>query len=173
MPESNTPTNNNPRKYSGSIEINRQTDFVIDEPLIGEVVSAILSDHGFHDGSISIAIIDDPSIHELNVRYLQHDYPTDVLSFVLESDPQRRWLEGEVIVSSDTALRESREYGWPPENELMLYIIHGTLHLAGLDDKTDELRFEMRQAETMYLKLIGRERPPESPDSSRMEAETE
>ncbi len=123
------------------------------------MVSAILCDHGFHDGAISLAIVDDPTIHQLNVAYLQHDYPTDVLSFTLASDPERGWLEGEVIASSETAESVAQEYHWPAATELILYFIHGTLHLVGMDDATSELRQNMQHMETKYLQLLGLRRP--------------
>ena len=62
---------------------------------------AILADAGISTGMVSVAVVDDPAIHRLNREFLQHDYPTDVLSFLLERDGEH--LEGEVIVSSDTA----------------------------------------------------------------------
>jgi len=163
MPESNTQTSNRQPHFNGPIEVNHQVDFPIDDSSIQLVVSTILTDAGFQRGSISIAIVDDPTIHRLNLQYLQHDYPTDVLSFLLESDPQQGWLEGEVIVSSDTATSNATEYQWEPTNELMLYIIHGCLHLTGMDDATDELRAVMQAKETLYLGRIGLVRPGEDP----------
>lgn len=155
MLELNIQTINNPPDFSGEIDINQQVDFEIDSNAIRKVVAAILCDHGFCDGAISLAIVDDPTMHRLNVTYLQHDYPTDVLSFTLASDPQRGWLEGEVIVSSDTAQTVAKEYHWAPATELLLYFIHGTLHLVGMDDATDELRQNMQHMEDKYLQLLG------------------
>ena len=159
MPESNIPTNNNPHSFRGSIEISQESDFEIDEHSIRDTLAAIVSDAGFENGLLSIAIVDDATIHQLNVQYLEHDYETDVLSFLLTSDEKRRWLEGEVIASFDTARRMAEEFGWQPMDELLLYLIHGTLHLTGMDDKTQELRAEMRVAETKYLRRSGRNRP--------------
>ena len=70
-------------------------------------------------------------------------------------------LEGEVVVSRDTAHRMAAEYQWEPQSELLLYIIHGTLHLTGMDDATDQLRDEIQKAETRYLASIGLQRPAE------------
>ena len=61
---------------------------------------------------ISIAIVDDQRMHALNRQYLQHDYPTDVLSFVLECDEAAKSLDGEIIASADYAAREAPRYGW-------------------------------------------------------------
>ena len=62
-------------------------------------------------------------IHELNRRYLNHDWPTDVLSFTLDDDDDG--LAGEIIVSADTATVAAERYGWKMADEILLYVIHG------------------------------------------------
>jgi probable rRNA maturation factor len=93
----------------------------------------------------SISIVDDPTIHRLNREHLDHDWPTDVISFVFDNDNGN--IDGEIIASIDTAARLAQQAAWPTADELLLYIIHGLLHLAGLDDITPEARHQMRQAE--------------------------
>ncbi len=124
-----------------------------DDPRMRQLAGAILHEAGFTAGSLSIALVDDPTIHELNGRYLGHDCPTDVLSFVLERDSER--LEAEVIASYQTAARVAAEFGWTASDELLLYAVHGTLHAVGYDDTTDETRAAMRAAERRYLALAG------------------
>ena len=137
-----------------SIEIsNQQCRLEIDSDRLRRVVEAVLRDAGIADAALSIAVVDDPTIHALNRQYLAHDYPTDVLSFTLAQEPGR--LEGEVIVSADTALLRADEFGWPADDELLLYAIHGTLHLVGHDDVAESARAEMRSAEARYLRLVG------------------
>jgi probable rRNA maturation factor len=113
------------------------------------VVRNILDDEGIGHASISIAIVDDCAIQALNHQYLQHDYPTDVLSFVLECDGDR--LEGEIIASGETAAASAIMFGWSAQDELLLYVVHGTLHLLGYDDQTDGVREQMRARERHYL----------------------
>jgi len=132
---------------------NEQDRLDVDEARLREVAAAILRDAGYTAGSLSIAIVDDPTIHELNRKFLDHDYPTDVLSFVLEQEPGR--LEGEVIVSADTAQRTAEKLSWTAGDELLLYVVHGTLHLVGHDDLSDEPRAAMRKAERAYLARLG------------------
>ncbi len=103
--------------------------------------------------SASIAIVDDPTIHRLNREHLQHDWPTDVISFVFEDSDGN--VQGEVIASVDTATRLAAAAGWNPADELLLYIVHGMLHLAGLDDISSEDQLEMRTAERDCLLAIG------------------
>ena len=113
----------------------------------------ILQDAGFDRGTISLAIVGDDEIHRLNRRYLNHDYPTDVLSFLLQSNGST--IEGEIVVSADTAARQCAQYGWTVNDELLLYVIHGTLHLAGWDDQHPEDRAAMRAQERRYLSHFG------------------
>src|SRR5689334_2364041 len=105
-----------------------QTAVSADEDRLRRAVEMILADAGITEGSVSLALVDDPTIHELNNRFLSHDEPTDVLSFALEERPG--YLEGEIIVSGDTAVSSGRRFGWPANDELLLYAIHGTLHLV-------------------------------------------
>ena len=133
--------------------VNEQSRHPIDEEKLIEAVQAVVRDSPFTSASISLAIVDDATMHQLNRQYLNHDYPTDVLSFLLQRAGDQ--LEGEVVVSSDTAKRSAAQFGWTPENELLLYVIHGTLHLVGYDDSQPDLLAEMRRQEQHYLSHFG------------------
>jgi probable rRNA maturation factor len=132
---------------------NEQESLAFDETRLKQAAEGILREAGFSEGSLSIAIVDDPTIHQLNRQFLAHDYPTDVLSFLLEHEGPR--LEGEVIASADTALRTAQQLDWPAADELLLYVVHGTLHLIGHDDASDDLRAAMRAAERRCLARFG------------------
>ena len=82
----------------------------------------------------------------------EHDYPTDVISFLLDSDANR--LEAELIVSAETAIHNATQYGWAPFDELTLYAIHGTLHLIGYLDKDPEDQATMVAAEAVHLQKL-------------------
>ncbi|MHB0957380.1 MAG: rRNA maturation RNase YbeY [Pirellulaceae bacterium] len=127
----------------------QQTAVPVDRDRLDRAARTILQTHGPARCRLSIAVVDDPTIHTLNRQYLQHDYATDVLSFLLEKTPEL--LEGEVIVSGETAAAQADEYAATPADELLLYVIHGVLHLVGFDDHSDESRQQMRAAEVMYL----------------------
>lgn len=132
---------------------NSQTLLPLDEGRLQATARAVLAGEGIATGEISLVILDDPAIHELNRRHLQHDYPTDVLSFTLEASDSHR--EGEVIVSAETAARTAAENGWQPQQELALYVVHGMLHLAGYEDKTPAGDAAMREHEWAYLRQTG------------------
>jgi probable rRNA maturation factor len=130
-----------------------QSPLAVSARRIKDAVRCVLTGEGVQHARISVAIVDDPTIHGVNHRHLQHDYPTDVLSFVLDDDADS--FEGEIVASGDTALREAARYGWQPEDELLLYVVHGALHLTGQDDATPAALDEMRRREQHYLAQFG------------------
>lgn len=135
------------------IEIADQQTYPIDPDQLVAAVAMILDDYGFESAEISIAIVDDVTIRQYNQQYLQHDYETDVLSFLLDCSEDH--LVGQLIVSTDTAERVAKELGSSFADEMLLYVVHGSLHLMGLDDTTPECANEMRDAEKLYLAKMG------------------
>ena len=117
-----------------------------------EAARQIALDHEYDSGELSLVVVLDPEIQRLNRTHLEHDWPTDVISFVFESETR---LEGEVIVSLETASRVAAERQVAVEDELLLYIIHGMLHLVGYDDLDAESAKEMREQEQHYLLQFG------------------
>jgi probable rRNA maturation factor len=136
-----------------SIQIaNQQAHLPLDPRLLRRAVRSVLRGAGVSKARISLAAVDDETIARLNWKYLRHRGPADVLSFVLD---QSDGLEGEVIVGAQTAVRTAPQYGWPPHDELLLYVIHGTLHLVGYDDTSPALRAEMQKREGEVLGKLG------------------
>jgi probable rRNA maturation factor len=136
-----------------TIEIaDEQVHLLLDRRLLRKAVRRVIRDTGLRKARISVAIVDDETMARLNWRHLRHRGPADVLSFPLEQGDS---LEGEVVVGAEAALRAAPRYGWPPHDELLLYVIHGTLHLVGYDDTTPALRAEMQKRETEILEKLG------------------
>lgn len=131
----------------------RQDILSIDTDRLVDACRRIVAGDGRRAATISLTVVDDDEMHQLNRTHLDHDYPTDVLSFPL-SDPDEP-LAGEVIVSAGTAKNNAQEYGNRAEEELLLYVVHGVLHLVGLGDKTAEDAKKMRQAEAYWLADLG------------------
>jgi probable rRNA maturation factor len=148
-------TNEKRRGCFNVLLANEQPAHAVNEEQLIEAVTAVLRDSQFASASISIAVVDDDTIQRLNRQYLNHDWPTDVLSFVLEQRDQH--LEGEVIISADTAAAAALEFGWPAAAEQMLYVVHGMLHLVGHRDDTPINSQAMRAAEAAYLRRFGYE----------------
>ena len=139
------------------VPVNNEHGYPVSEAVLADVVRRICRDHGVCRGEVSLAIVDDSTMHWLNREHLRHDYATDVLSFLLEREGDA--LEGEVIVSADTANNVAGEYAWSERDELLLYVVHGTLHLVGYDDGDHEARGNMRDREIYYLRAVGVEPP--------------
>ena len=114
-----------------------------------KAIRSIANDYGWDDGDISVALMNDSEIREVNRKHLSHDYETDVISFDLTGSDE--FLEGEIIASLETADREAQEHGWHGDDELLLYVIHGMLHIVGLQDKKPKETKVMREAEQYYL----------------------
>jgi probable rRNA maturation factor len=131
----------------------------------------ILNSEGVSFGELSIALVDDREIRVLNNQYLQHDYATDTLSFLLDEDEEA--VVGQVVVSVETASRsvsseQRRNPTYGLADEIALYVAHATLHLVGYDDHHPVDRSEMRTAEVRYLTESGFV-PPVSRDDSTLE----
>ena len=123
---------------------------------IERIARSIILDAGVLRAMISIAVVDDPTIRSIHNEYLGIDEATDVVSFPLDDGGDETYVEGEIIVSSDTAVRGAEQYGGTPLDELVLYIVHGLLHLVGYDDHDPEERRTMREREAYYMQTLGR-----------------
>lgn len=115
-------------------------------------LAALAADRIGRPAALSFLVVDDRRMQAINREQLGHDYPTDVITFPLEEEPV---LMGDVVVSAETARREAARRGHPPYHELMLYAVHGVMHLLGYDDHSPEDRRRMRRAERATLKAMG------------------
>lgn len=90
------------------------------------------------DAELSIVLCDDPFIHELNRRFADEDHATDVLAFALAEGPgpHASGLLGDVVISIETASRQAAQRRAPVEDEVLLLLAHGLLHLVGYDHRT-------------------------------------
>ncbi|HYW81547.1 MAG TPA: rRNA maturation RNase YbeY [Thermoguttaceae bacterium] len=144
------------------IEVNDEQSQLPEDGRLVEAVRSILEEAAINRARISVAIVDDPTIQQVHRDYLQIDEPTDVMSFVLEQTDDL--LEGEVIASADTAIASAPQFGLSAGDELLLYVIHGTLHLVGFDDLTPEKQAEMRRQERAHLARFDVELPDQRTD---------
>ena len=149
-----------PTDDDGGSGSNLQIDIAIDSVATGfdasrcrQAARAAAVVRGFHRGEIGIRITDDKTIRRLNAQHLGHDYATDVISFGYECcAPQ---VNGELIVSLETAQQQAHNVRWPVEHELLLYVVHGVLHITGMDDYMPHDRAAMRQYEQKVMLQLG------------------
>ena len=137
-----------------------QVDVIVDDDVampveIVRLVQAAIAagQHlGCHQGEIGIRVAGDQEIQRINRTHLQHDYPTDVISFgYLHQTPR---VEGELVVSAETAVRTAAELNWVAANELILYVVHGTLHLLGYDHQAQNEAQIMEALETDIMTTL-------------------
>jgi len=102
--------------------------------------------------TVSIAIVDDRRIRDLNRSFRGTDAPTDVIAFEAESEPDR--LSGEVVVSAETAQRQAEEFGHSLERELCVLVAHGVLHVLGYEDCDDASRGRMDELQERALRAM-------------------
>jgi probable rRNA maturation factor len=126
----------------------------IDRGRMRAAARAVLEGEGVVRPEIGLAFVDNPTIHALNKRYLDHDEPTDVLSFPLGASGGGR-LAGEVVIGVEVAQAEAARRGHDVQAELALYVIHGLLHLCGYDDREPADAAIMRARERQYLRVLG------------------
>ena len=126
----------------------------VDRGRMRTVAPTVLEGEGVADYEISLAFVDNATIHVLNKRYLNHDEPTDVLSFPL-SDVKAKKLTGELVLGVEVAKERAEEMEHAVDVELALYVIHGLLHLCGYDDKSDSAERDMRDRERHFLQVLG------------------
>ena len=118
----------------------------------------ILSASACPDAQLSILIVDDAGIREINRDYLGKDRPTNVISFAMregEGGDVQPDLLGDVVISAETAARDAAEAGCSFESELYFLLLHGILHLLGYDHErgtaAEARRMEEREREVFAL----------------------
>ncbi len=160
----------------------------VDETFLEDVARRTLSAERVREAKISIALVDSATIRRLNREYLNHDFETDVLSFLLEvesADPDApadpgpvaglsatldvasnestvvlargngKRIDGEIVLSVEMAAQSAERFSWSRRDELILYLVHGILHLCGYEDGTNAERDLMRTRECEILDLWG------------------
>jgi probable rRNA maturation factor len=132
--------------------------------LLRTAITTALLRHKAQAARISVALVDDARISELNETHLDHKGPTDVISFDLRDQDDVKAdggrnngtpIDGEVVVCVDAARREAEQRRHDVSAELALYAVHGTLHLLGYDDKSEEDAARMHEIEDDILVSIG------------------
>ena len=113
-------------------------------------IKKVAATYGKKCGDIAYIFCNDEKILEVNKEYLQHDYYTDIITFdYSEADS----ISGDLFISLDTVRSNSEQLGVGYEQELHRVIIHGILHLCGIDDKGEGEREIMEAAENNALSM--------------------
>ncbi len=113
-------------------------------------IKAVAASYGRKVGEIGYLFVDDEKILEVNREYLGHDYYTDVITFDYDEDDT---VSGDIVISLDTVRSNAQLFGKTYEEELYRVIIHGILHLCGINDKGPGEREIMEAAENKALAM--------------------
>ena len=113
-------------------------------------IKAVAAEYGRKVGDVGYMFVDDDKILEVNREYLGHDYYTDVIPFDYDEDDI---VSGDIVISLDTVRSNAALFGKTYEDELNRVIIHGILHLCGINDKGPGEREIMEAAENRALDL--------------------
>jgi probable rRNA maturation factor len=113
-------------------------------------IKAVAKSYGRRVGEVGYMFVNDDKILEVNREYLGHDYYTDVITFDYDEDDV---VSGDVVISLDTVASNAQLFNKTYEEELYRVIIHGILHLCGINDKGPGEREQMEAAENKALAL--------------------
>jgi len=108
----------------------------------------------FDAQTLDIVFVDDATIRDVNHRFLKRDRVTDVIAFDYRGEVPPAGAAGEIVISAERAAVEARRRQVPVERELLLYVVHGVLHLVGYDDLDADDRRAMRREERRVLKTL-------------------
>ena len=113
-------------------------------------IKAVAASHGRKVGEVGYMFVDDEKILEVNREYLGHDFYTDVITFDYDEGDK---INGDIVISLDTVRSNAELFGKQYGEELHRVIIHGILHLCGINDKGPGEREIMEAAENAALAL--------------------
>ncbi len=153
---------------------NEHADDAFDPSMLRQGIREALRRFDTASADVSVAVVTDTEIAQLHEKYMNITGATDVLTFDLADERHAgtgaagstgftgatrcaggRHVEGEIVVSADTAKRRAEERAHPVAAELALYVVHGTLHLLGMDDATEQQAMKMHEMEDEILAAIG------------------
>lgn len=133
---------------------NQQQDLEIDNESVIAVAQAFLLLEGISVEEVSVNFVDTLLISQLHADYFDDPSTTDCISFPFDDDDEEYRVLGEIFVCPKTAIDYVNEHGGDPYDETTLYVVHGLLHLIGLDDIEEDDRLKMRERETVHLKNL-------------------
>lgn len=114
-------------------------------------IKRVAASYGKKIGEVNYLFCADEKILEVNTQYLSHDFYTDIITFDYSEGDK---ISGDIIISLETVRTNSQKYNTGFTEELHRVIIHGILHMCGIDDKSETASLNMRNAENRALEQI-------------------
>jgi len=115
-------------------------------------IEQVVSEKGYQLGSVNIIFCSDRFLRRFNVKFLRHNYYTDVIAFNLSD--QAKEITGDIFISLERVRENARKYRVTVAREIARVIIHGILHLTGMDDSTTELKRAMKCEEDKFISKL-------------------
>jgi len=115
------------------------------------ILNALFFERIKKTGEITVCFVGDRKIRELNKRFLRKNEATDCLTFDMLEPSDQKHISADIIISTDTALRNAKAFRTDILKEINLYLIHGVLHLLGYDDRAPKEKKLMREKEKEYV----------------------
>jgi probable rRNA maturation factor len=141
-----------------TVQVKRGVKLVVDKSILVQAAEHVLGEmKTTADSDLGIVIASDSLLHQLNLQYRKTDSATDVLSFPsaeIDPDTSRLYL-GDIIISLPRAQAQASAEGHTLADELVLLVVHGTLHLLGYDHEQDEDKKRMQIAQDTMMKQLG------------------
>tara|TARA_Y200000002_G_C22188466_1_gene458236 strand:- start:98 stop:520 length:423 start_codon:yes stop_codon:yes gene_type:complete len=135
-----------------SIDFVYNTDFELsNKERVSDWVLRVINSKGYKLGNLVYAFFNDEDLKDLNIKFLNHDYYTDVISFDETAD---QVISGNIAISVDRVKENATQIGVDFEEELHRVIIHGVLHFIGFNDKTSSEKKEFREQEALALSMF-------------------
>ena len=135
-----------------SIDFVYNTDFKLsNKERVSDWILRVVNSKGYKLGNIVYAFFNDEDLKDLNIRFLNHNYYTDVISFDETTD---QTVSGNIAISVDRVKENANEIGLDFEEELHRVMIHGVLHFIGFNDKTSSEKKEIREQEALALSMF-------------------
>lgn len=114
-------------------------------------IKGVIASEGKRVGDISFIFCSDEYLLDVNRKYLNHDYYTDIITF---DDVDGSVINGDIFISVDSVAENAKEFGTSFENEMHRIIVHGVLHLLGYKDKRKKDKLLMTEKEDFYLNVL-------------------
>jgi rRNA maturation RNase YbeY len=143
-------------EFQADLAISNQTKQTIplDRSEFKKLLAALSEKEEVDFSFIEVVYVDEQEIIRINKEYLDHDYVTDIITFPYEELSELENIEGTLFCCASRILEQAKEFGAEPKKEFLRVFIHGLLHLAGYNDKSEEQQAQMKAKENSYLELV-------------------
>lgn len=140
---------------SSGIEIHNPSGHPLpfDNNTVSEIIASVETGENIHLHRVELVFTDEDGIVEINQKYLQRKYVTDIISFRYDDGDDQN-IEGTLYCCAPRIVEQSKEFGTTARQEFFRIIIHGLLHLAGYDDQSDTEKQIMTEREDYYLQTL-------------------